>query len=72
MLRPVALSKGGYSDLFCFRNKIAVFVETKRTGDGPRKLQDLRKRQLEAQGFEVIIADAVECVSHLLNKIPTG
>jgi Holliday junction resolvase len=66
VLRPVSITKSGFADLFCFRNKITVFIETKRTGDAPRRLQDLRKRQLEAQGFEVIIADNDNAVNHLL------
>ena len=58
VIRPITISEAGYPDLFCFRKGWVVFIEVKRPGQKLRKLQEYRKRQLEEQGFDVMIIDS--------------
>lgn len=57
VIRPITISEAGYPDLFCFRNGWVVFIEVKRPGQKLRKLQEYRKRQLEEQGFDVMVVN---------------
>lgn len=57
VIRPISLSKSGYPDLFCFRSGRTLFIEVKRPGQKLRKLQEFRKRELELQGFKVLVID---------------
>jgi hypothetical protein len=58
-------SNPGWTDVECFRNKVAVFVEVKQPGEEPDDLQLYRHRKLQEQGFEVIVASSVSHISHL-------
>lgn len=63
VIRPITISESGYPDLFCFRKGWVVFIEVKRPGQKLRKLQEFRKRQLEEQGFDVMVIDSKEHLS---------
>lgn len=52
--------------LCCFPGGIAVFVETKTTGDKPRKIQKLVHSQLKEIGFEVRIVDTSDKIKKLI------
>lgn len=45
----------GIPDLLCLKDGKALFVEVKRPGKKPRRLQEYRIRQLREQGFEVLV-----------------
>lgn len=65
VLRPVAVSKSGYPDLWCLKSGVLVFVEVKQPGDHPTKLQEHRHRELAAQGFTTVVATSVNCVDRV-------
>ncbi|MBQ3138071.1 MAG: VRR-NUC domain-containing protein [Ruminococcus sp.] len=46
-----------------------VFVETKATGEKPRKIQLKRHRQLKALGFHVYVLDDKEKITELIYRI---
>ena len=66
VLRPVSVSKSGYPDLWCLKDKTTVFVEVKRPGEKPTELQEHRHNELRREGFNVIIATSVNHV-HAVN-----
>lgn len=49
-----------------------VFVELKRPGEKPRKVQVLRMKQLKRLGFKTYIADSYESVDSLLREVTPG
>lgn len=58
----MAISDSGFPDLWCLRRGVIEFVETKQPGEELSKIQKHRKKQLEADGFKVHVADCVEDV----------
>lgn len=46
-----------------------VFIETKRPGGNPRKLQEIRHREMRAHGARVFVADTHEGVDDLLHDL---
>lgn len=46
-----------------------VFVELKRPGEKPRKVQVLRMRQLRRLGFKTYVADNYESIDELLSEV---
>lgn len=52
VLRLIRTNKNGISDLLALRNGKAVFIEVKQPKGIVSKLQKVRKKQLEEQGFE--------------------
>lgn len=45
------------------------FVELKKPGERPRKLQEARFRQFEKIGYHVFVCDRVELIDGILNEI---
>ena len=68
VLRPVAVSKSGYPDLWALKSGRCVFIEVKQPGQKPTPLQELRHKELREAGFTVVVATSVNCIE----KIPTG
>ena len=48
---------------------ICAFVELKRPGEQPRKLQWQRIKELESLGYVVYIIDSYEEVNHLIREL---
>ncbi len=46
-----------------------VFIELKRPGEKPRKVQILRMKQLRKLGFKTYVADSYESVNKLLSEV---
>jgi len=46
------LGENGFPDLFCFKDGVTIFVESKEEGDTLKPLQKLRIDQLIKQGFD--------------------
>ncbi len=46
-----------------------AFIELKRPGARPRKLQLQRKKELESLGFHVYVVDSFEGISSVLEKL---
>lgn len=49
-----------------------VFVELKRPGEKPRKVQMLRMKQLRKLGFKTDVADSYESIDELLSEVMAG
>lgn len=58
--KVIKSNKSGWPDVEAFKNKVTVFIETKTTGKGAKKLQLYRHRKLRAQGFMVFVIDTWE------------
>lgn len=66
-VKIIQCNKNGWPDTQAFRNGKTVFIEWKDTGkkvadDG---LQAYRHMKLRSNGFEVIVADSLNQISHL-------
>ncbi len=48
---------------------VCAFIELKRPGSRPRKLQLQRKKELESLGFQVYVVDSFEGISSVLEKL---
>lgn len=48
---------------------LCAFVELKKPGEKPRKLQEHRKRELEALGFDVYVIDNFEDIDRLMRRL---
>lgn len=60
----------GLPDRLClFPNHKIVFVETKTTGQKPRRIQAYMHKKLRALGFRVEVIDSVEGVKQFINSI---
>lgn len=46
-----------------------VFIELKRPGEKPRKVQVLRMKQLRKLGFKTYVADSYESIDELLSEV---
>ena len=55
--------------LLLFKGGVAAFVELKTQGKKPRKLQNLRIRQLKELGFKVFVVDNTEMIGGILDEI---
>lgn len=55
--------------LLLFKGGVAAFVELKAPGKKPRKLQNLRIRQLQELGFKVYVVDNIEMIGGMLDEI---
>ena len=49
-----------------------IFVELKRPGEKPRKVQVLRMKQLRKLGFKTYVADSYESIDKLLDEVMAG
>lgn len=49
-----------------------VFVELKRPGEMPRKIQEMRMKQLRRLGFKTYVADSYEQVDKLMDEVMAG
>ena len=67
VLRPINVSKSGFPDLWCLQNGTLVFVEVKKPGEKPTALQHHRHKELQSQGFQVVIASSTEDIG-LINS----
>lgn len=60
----------GLPDRLClFPNHKMAFVETKTTGQKPRRIQAYMHKKLRALGFRVEVIDSVEGVEQFINDI---
>lgn len=60
----------GLPDRLClFPNHKIVFVETKTTGQKPRRIQAYMHKKLRALGFRVEVIDSIESVEQFINNI---
>ena len=60
----------GLPDRLClFPNHKMVFVETKTTGQKPRRIQAYMHKKLRALGFRVEVIDTVEGVNEFIEDI---
>ena len=60
----------GLPDRLClFPNHKMAFVETKTTGQKPRRIQAYIHKKLRALGFRVEVIDSVEGVEQFINSI---
>lgn len=59
VVKFIQTTKNGWPDLGCFKNKVAVFIETKATGKTASELQKYRHKQLRAKGFIVLTKDSI-------------
>lgn len=60
----------GLPDRLClFPNHKIVFVETKTTGQKPRRIQAYMHKKLKTLGFRVEIIDSIEGVEQFINSI---
>ena len=60
----------GLPDRLClFPGQKAIFVETKTTGEKPRKIQVFIHNRLKALGFRVEIIDSLDKVNSFVNSI---
>lgn len=60
----------GLPDRLClFPNHKIVFVETKTTGQKPRRIQAYMHKKLRALGFRVEVIDTVEGVNEFIEDI---
>lgn len=57
VLRPVAVSKSGYPDLWVLRNGQVFFIEVKKQGEKATPLQALRHKELKEKGFDTYVVD---------------
>lgn len=55
VINTITLSDSGYPDLFAFKNSVTLFVEVKRKGGVLSTIQKYRIKELEKQGFTVIV-----------------
>ena len=65
VIRPVAVSKSGYPDLWCLKEGKTVFVEVKRPWEIPTPLQTVRHLELRLAGFQVIVATSLNCLDKI-------
>ena len=49
-----------------------IFVELKRPGEKPRKIQEARMRQLKKLGFKTYVVDSYEQIDRLLIEVMRG
>ena len=61
-------STRGYPDRILIHHGTVVFVELKRPGEKPRKLQMYRIEELISHGANVEVADTRQKVDNILNK----
>ena len=60
----------GLPDRLClFPNHKIVFVETKTTGQKPRRIQAYMHKKLRALGFRVEVIDSIEGVEQFIDNI---
>ena len=60
----------GLPDRLClFPNHKIVFVETKTTGQKPRRIQAYMHKKLRALGFRVEVIDSIEGVNKFVENI---
>ena len=68
VIRPIAISDSGYPDLWCLRKGKLVLVETKQPGEDLTPIQKHRKKELEQEGFRVIVAESENDVKELQSR----
>lgn len=63
----------GLPDRLClFPSHKMVFVETKTTGQKPRRIQAYMHKKLRALGFRVEVIDSIEGVEQFINSVIYG
>lgn len=66
VIKIIQSNYNGICDLMALKDGRAVFIEVKAPGKKPSPLQLHRHQQLRKCGFEVVVADKVEDISHLI------
>ena len=63
----------GLPDRLClFPNHKIAFVETKTTGQKPKRIQAYMHKKLRALGFRVEVIDSIEGVEQFINSVIYG
>jgi Holliday junction resolvase len=55
VIKLIQTNKNGIPDLILLKDGKCFFIEVKREGEKPKPLQEYRRKELEAKGFEVIV-----------------
>ena len=58
--------------LILLPEKKSAFVELKRPGEKPRRLQEIRMKQIKKMGYEVFVIDGVEQIGRLLDEVQSS
>lgn len=66
VIKTILLNKNGYPDIFAFRDGRTIFIEVKGTDGVVSKLQELRIKQLQSEGFTAFVCRNFE---ELINKL---
>jgi len=68
-VKLVPTYEAGIPDRLVLYKSCAVFVELKKPGEKPRKLQLAYMQQLERLGFECCVVDSYDGVDGLIHKL---
>lgn len=71
-LKFTSPSRAGVPDRLVVAPHRTVFVEVKRPGEKPRKLQRVRHDQIRRHGGEVHVVDSRPAVDELVNHLTAG
>jgi len=70
VLKFTPIGQTGYQDrLVLLPGGIAIFVELKRPGEGPRKLQRYRRREIAALGFATAVVNTLDKVRAFVEMV---
>lgn len=68
VLKLTVVSFSGFPDLICLKNPgIAAFIEVKRPGNEPTRLQRYWMDKLRDLGFDVRVACSMEDINDMIN-----
>lgn len=68
VVKIIQTSKNGWPDLQAIKNGITIYIECKRQGEHPAKLQVFRHEQIEKAGAKVFIIDSKENAIEIISK----
>ncbi len=68
-LKMVPTYNNGIPDRLVLLDGVATFVELKKAGEKPRKLQIHFAKELQAVGFRTVTLDSIEGVAAFLEEI---
>ena len=68
VVKIIQTSKNGWPDLQAIKNGITIYIECKRQGEHPVKLQVFRHEQIEKAGAKVFVIDSKENAIEIISK----
>ena len=68
VVKIIQTSKNGWPDLQAIKNGITIYIECKRQGEIPAKLQIFRHEQIEKAGATVLVIDSKEKAKEIIAK----